>query len=179
MGAQLGQEVFVAPSGGDEYVTTDGLRGLADMAMAAGDDGHQYVKATVVRVLRKRWWQRRPREEVVDGALVLASVVVHRPAGTTTTTMAAADWRRHDPDLHRSLPQGYAPERYGEWPVPPEDAAHEAAAAWLAADDQLLAAAPEPRPEDAATSSMPAVPAAPTEELPALTGGRRGQHRAR
>ena len=178
---ELGHEVFACPAGNDEYVTVDGLRGLCDEARGVGDNGNQYIKATVVALLPKRWWQRRPRQQVVDGALVLASVVVRRPQGTTTPSMAAA-W------LHRSgdhLPYG------GEYAAEP-DAVYGVLESHAHHDDypsvtDLMGEVPAQdttvsmHPADASTATFPAIPAADPdgEDLPALTGPRRsGRHAA-
>jgi len=166
----LGQELFVEPEHRDGYVTTDGLRGLADQALAAGDDGYQFVTAIVeVRPARPAhwWWGWWRRTRYLTGGLVGASVVVRRAPATTTASMARADWRTTD-QWHAEPEAGYRvldpddpampalPAHPAEADTTTMDALGRAAVQpFLAADDALLAATP-------------------AEALPALTGARRG-----
>jgi len=184
----LGQELFVEPEGRDGYITTDGLRGLADTAMAAGDDGYQYVLAVVEVPPAKRghwywgWWRKT---RIVRGGLVSASVVVRKPATTTTHSMARAEWRNGGNGHWVAQPEEEPGVTYGrvmppqqpawalssgDYPVHPAEAdtttvdmgalAREAVAPFLAADDAL--------------TGQPQVHHYDEEDLPALSGPRRG-----
>jgi len=187
----LGQELFVEPEGRDGYITTDGLRGLADTAMAAGDDGYQYVLAVVEVPPAKRghwywgWWRKT---RIVRGGLVSASVVVRKPATTTTHSMARAEWRNSGGDGHWTAQPEEPGVAYGQV-VPPQPAwalssgdypVHPAEADTTSVDMGALAREPVGLFRDT-HDAMTAPPQVDhDEDLPALSGPRRvgGRHAA-